>query len=421
MALELAFTCSRTLEGLRREPLGDAVDGFCQWLQDRGFSRHSQRKHVSNVGHLNDYLREQGLGVGHGSWPDHVEDFLQAYPSRCRARGSLAAHVRRVTWSIHRFMAYVVEAGLVDGSRKHEPFQALLDEYLEWMKDLQHAAPGTLDVRAQSLREFLVWLGPDATGEGVSRLSAERVEAFFLAYAESKGRAARRSMQSALRTFLRFCLWRGHLAQPLDGAVPTLRTYKLASVPRGLTDEQAQQVLDHIDRETASGRRDYAIVQLLYTYGVRGGQIRALCLKDVHWAENQILFRASKHGKDARLPLTPEVGESLLDYLQLARPTVAYPEIFLTCRAPYHPLPKSNTLSQIVRSRIQAAGIDLPSRGAHVFRHGFATRMLRQGHDLKAIADVLGHRHLGATFIYAKVDVAGLEQVALEWPEGVPS
>ena len=227
----------------------------------------------------------------------------------------------------------------MDGSKKHEPFQALLDEYLEWMKDLQHAAPGTLDVRAQSLREFLVWLGPDATGEGASRLSAERVEAFFLAYAESKGRAARRSMQSALRTFLRFCLCRGYLAQPLDGAVPTLRTYRLASVPRGLTDEQAQQVLGHIDRQTASGRRDDAILQLLYTYGVRGGQVRARCLKDVHWAENQILFRASKHGKDTRLPLTPEVGESLLDDLQQARPTAAYPESSSPVALPITPCP----------------------------------------------------------------------------------
>jgi integrase len=228
-------------------------------------------------------------------------------------------------------------------------------------------------------------------------------------------------MQSALRTFVRLCFCRGYLAQPLDGAVPTLRTYKLASAPRGLTDGQAQQVLEHIDRQTASGRRDYAILQLLYTYGVRGGQVRALCLEDVHWAENQIFFRASKHGKHSRLPLTPDVGESLLDYLQHARPAAGYSQVFLTCRAPYHPLPKSNTLSQIVRDRMQAAGVHLPSRGAHVFRHSFAARMLRQGHDLKAIADVLGHRHLGTTFIYAKVDFATLEQVALEWPEEVSS
>ena len=111
-------------------------------------------------------------------------------------------------------------------------------------------------------------------------------------------------MQAALRTFLRFCLHKGYVQRPLDCAVPTWRTYKLATVPRGLTDEQALKVLQSIDRNSNVGRRDYAVCQLLYTYGVRGGQVRALRLQDIDWAHNQILFRASKHGKDSLLPLT---------------------------------------------------------------------------------------------------------------------
>ena len=113
------------------------------------------------------------------------------------------------------------------------------------------------------------------------------------------------------------------------------------------------------------------------------------------------------------------MGEGLLDYLQHARPTTPHGHVFLTCRAPYHPLPNSSTLSRIVKARMQAAGVDLPSQGAHAFRHAFATRMLRDGHGLKAIADVLGHRHLSTTFIYTKVDFQALTQVPLEWPEEV--
>ena len=168
-----------------------------------------------------------------------------------------------------------------------------------------------------------------------------------------------------------------------------------------------------------AGRRDYAIVQLLYTYGVRGGQVRALRLEDIDWAKNQILFKALKHGKDSRLPLTPEVGESLLDYLRNSRPSSSSPHVFLTSRAPYHPLPRSNSLSAIVQRHIQAAGIELSSKGAHAFRHCFATRMLDKGHCLKEIADVLGHRHLATTFIYTKVEFNGLRQVALQWPQEV--
>ena len=198
--------------------------------------------------------------------------------------------------------------------------------------------------------------------------------------------------------------------------MPTLRTYKLATVPRGLTDEQARKVLRGIDRSSNAGRRDYAICQMLYTYGIRGGQVRALCLQDIDWAADQIYFKALKHGKDSLLPLTSEVGQSLLDYLQNARPSSAYQEVFLTTRAPYHPLPTSSTLSEIVSCHIHTASINCHSRGAHVFRHSFATRMLQKGHSLKEIADVLGHRHLETTFIYTKVDFNTLKQIGLAWP-----
>jgi site-specific recombinase XerD len=324
-----------------------------------------------------------------------------------------------VGYSVNRFLAYLRDSGLLDSFPPKEIYQPLLGGYLEWMRHYQHAADGTLQVRSHSITQFLQWLGPVATPEGLSRLTAQRIEAFFLSYAQSMGRSARRSMQSALRTFLRFCWQQGYMKQALDRAIPTLRTYKLATVPRGLSDPQAQQLLRGINRNSHAGRRDYAILQLLYTYGVRGGQVRALRLEDIDWAQNQILFQASKNGKDSRLPLTAPVGEGLLDYLQNSRPSYSYPHVFLTCRAPYHPLAHSTALSAIVERHIRTAGLELPSKGAHLFRHGFATRMLHQGHSLKAVADVLGHRHLSTTFIYTKVDFNALKQVGLAWPQEV--
>jgi site-specific recombinase XerD len=326
-----------------------------------------------------------------------------------------------VTYSIHRFLDYLRESGLLNSSPPQEIYQPLLDAYLEWMRHCQHASDGTLGVRSHSMTQFLRWLGSEATPEGLFRLSAERIEKFFLSYAQTMGRSARHSMQSALRSFLRFCLHQGYIRQPLDRAVPTLRTYKLATVPRGLSDTEAQQVLRSIHRNSHAGRRDYAIVQLLYSYGVRGGQLRALRLEDIDWVNNHILFKASKHGKDCRLPLTAEVGEPLLDYLQHARPSYSYPHVFLTCRAPFQPFAHSSSVSAIVERHIRAAEIEISSKGAHAFRHCFATRMLHQGHSLKAIADFLGHRHLGTTFLYTKVDFNTLNQVPLEWPQEVSS
>jgi site-specific recombinase XerD len=324
-----------------------------------------------------------------------------------------------VRFSINRFVEYLRVSGLFDPSADIPIYQPLRDAYLHWMRERQHAAAGTIELRSHSISQFLQWLGPKATPQGCAELTAETIERFFLPYAQKMGRSARRSMQAALRTFLRFCLSQGYLQRPLDRAVPTLRTYKLATVPRGLTDEQALKVLRSIDRNTNVGRRDYAIFKLLYTYGVRGGQVRALRHEDINWAHNQILFRASKHGKQSLLPLTVEVGESLLEYLKNARPHSSDPHVFLTSRAPYHALLDSNSLSAIVERHLRKAGIEVVSKGAHAFRHGFATRMLQAGHSLKAIADVLGHRHLGTTFLYTKVDFSSLKEVALSWPQEV--
>ncbi len=419
MALERVFEYPRTLRRLRSGPIGKLLEGFCSWLLEHGFSRCTIRYHLFNVSRLNEYLGGPRSVVRQTVSLREVEGFFRAYSLQCRHRRALEGYLRRLGYSVNRFLAYLRESGFLDSLPRQEIYQPLLDGYLQWMRHYQHASEGTLTVRSHSITQFLDWLGPEATAEGLSRLTAQRIEAFFLRYARSMGRSARRSMQSALRTFLRFCLHQGYLERPLDRAVPTLRTYKLATVPRGLNDPQAQQVLRAIHRNSPGGRRDYAILQLLYTYGVRGGQVRALRLEDIDWVQNQILFKASKQGKDSRLPLTVQVGKSLLDYLQHSRPSDSRPHVFLTCRAPYHPLTHSSSLSGIVERHIRAAGLDLPRKGAHAFRHGFATRMLHQGHSLKAIADVLGHRHLSTTFIYTKVDFNALKQVGLAWPQEV--
>lgn len=417
MALELVFECPRTLKKLRSGPLGKLVDGFCDWLLEHGFARHTARQHLSNISHLNEYL---GARNGAGSQTlssKAVNRFLRDYPLQARNRGPLDQHVSRVEFSVSRFIEYLRFSGLFEPSANTAIYQPLRDAYLQWMRDHQHAAAGTIEIRSHSISQFLQWLGPKATPQGCLELTAETVEHFFLPYAQKMGHSARRSMQAALRTFLRFCFHQGYVQHPLDRAVPTLRTYKLATVPRGLTEEQALKVLQGIDRNSNVGRRDYAIFKLLYTYGVRGGQVRALRYEDIDWAQSQILFRASKHGKDTLLPLTAEVGESLLEYLKNARPRSQHPHVFLTSRAPYHALAHSNALSAMVERHLRKAGIEVVSKGAHAFRHGFATRMLQEGHSLKAIADVLGHRHLTTTFIYTKVDFNSLKEVALRWPK----
>jgi integrase/recombinase XerD len=421
MALEQVFKSSLTLNKLRSGPLGELMDGFCDVLREDGFSRGTVRRHLSNVAHLNAYLGTRENVDGQTLCAQTVTDFFRDYPARARNRGPLNKHVAGIKSSVNRLVNHLRFINRFEPHVKSAVYQLLLEAYLDWLEQYQHAAPRTIELRAQSIGQFLRWLGPLATSQKVSELTPEMVEHFVLTYAESRGYSVRRSMQAALRTFFRFCLQRGYIQQPLDRAVPTLRCYKLSTVVRGLSEEQALKLLQYIDRKSPAGRRDYAICQLLYTYGVRGGQVRALQFEDIDWTSNRVLFRALKHGKDTLLPLTREVGESLLDYLQNVRPDCQSPYIFVTLRAPYHGLKNSSVLSNRIDHYIRAAGIEIGCKGTHVFRHGFATRMLAQGHSLKAIADVLGHRHLESTFIYTKVDFEHLKQVALPWPGEISS
>lgn len=421
MALEQIFSCPRTLARLQNGPLCKLLEGFCRWMIRNGFSRWTIRGHMSHLSHLNTYLGPSTalpLSVVRAT---DIEGFFQAYAHRCRNRGALNKHLGYVRWSVDRFIEYLREEGLFEQSPSLPLYQPLLDAYQNWMQEQRQVAVGTLEVYCHSLSGFLQRLGAQATFEGLAQLSADQLERLFLAQAQGMGHSARHSLQSALRTFLRFCLARGTIHQNLDVAVPTLRTYRLASVPRAFSEAQAQQLLASVDRSTAIGRRDYALLLLLYTFGVRSAQVRALRLDDIHWSDNRIRFRAMKNGKDIELPLSEAVGEALLAYLQHGRPACACPQVFLTSRAPYRPLRRSSNIAQIVSQAVDKAGFDTPCRGAHAFRHGFATRMLAQGHSLKAIADVLGHRCLSTTTIYTKVDFGQLEEVAMPWPQEAPS
>lgn len=359
---------------------------------------------------------------------EHVKVFISEYlpQSQCRRPGAFQNN--RVAYSIHRFIQYFQSCGYVvrgdSGSRIRNPeYESLLDEYCQWMKSYHNTAAGTLKLRSKHLTRFLDWLDTDTYAHAhsplkkLSSLSYDEIQTFFLDYCKERSYASRRLMQTALRTFFRFCMARGYLKQEFDNAVPSLRTYKLSKLPRGIEDKEAQRLLASINRSTNSGKRDYAIIQMLYTYGIRGGQVRALRLTDIDWEQSKILFRAHKNGKDCLLPLTEDVGNSLLDYLKNSRPEVPYQEVFITLRAPQKPFYSSNALSELIARHMSAADIKSPTFGAHAFRHCFASRMLEDGHSLKFIADMIGHRCLQTTFIYTKVDFKNLKDVALEWPE----
>jgi integrase len=177
-----------------------------------------------------------------------------------------------------------------------------------------------------------------------------------------------------------------------------------------------QRLLGVVDRDRPGSRRNYAMLLLVATYGLRGCEVRALRLRDIDWANDEITIFSPKTGRRRALPLTRPVGEAVLDYLLEERPPSRHEEIFLSKRPPHDPL--ASKINAWLGRQLDTAGIEAPRRGAHVLRHSLAVHLLRNGETLKSIGDVLGHRSPETTFVYTKLHVEDLRTVALD-PEVV--
>ena len=211
MILERVFKCPRTLNKLKGGPLGGLMEGFCDALVEIGFRQGTVRRHLSNVGHLNTYLDAHNHPQKKKLSAQTVTEFLKQYPEQARNRGPLDKHIIGVKHSINRFINYLRTSDHFEPMVETRLYRPLLVAYLEWLKEQQHAAFGTINVRAHSIKQFLQWLGPQATPQACGSLTPEQVEHFFLTHVREQGRSARRSMQAALRTFFRFCLQRGYI------------------------------------------------------------------------------------------------------------------------------------------------------------------------------------------------------------------
>jgi len=264
------------------------------------------------------------------------------------------------------------------------------------------------------IARFLEYLGSDATPARLKRVSVERIRQYVHEKASVYGRSERKALVSTLRSFLQWAFGHGYLPRDLTIAVDHVPSFKHEHLPRGPRWEELPKLLDVPNRHVAQGCRDYAILLLLITYGMRAHQVVGLQLEDIDWRSGSIHFRAAKRGRAVNVPLTDPVGEALVEHLR-KRPQSSERSLFLTMRPPLRAL-RASSIHNIVSHAFRLAGVATPHRGSHAIRHAWATRMLTQGESLKTIADLLGHRSIETTRIYTKVDLDQLRGAALPWP-----
>ena len=289
----------------------------------------------------------------------------------------------------------------------------LLSEYLDFLCRHRGLTKGTIRFRRNEVISFLQSLRLENELEDIGKVSAQQIYDYIIKTVKLMTRPTRRHLVASIRSFLKFCHLKGYVQRDLTEAVPVIGTPKLGSVPRGIPWESVEKLLAVPNRETHVGRRTYAILQLLATYGVRIGQVTKLRLQDINWREGSIHFQPSKWGNPLCLPLYPVVADALLAYIRETRGKASSPEVFLALNKS-RPLARGGSLSPTMKRCFRNAGI---AASAHAIRHAFATRLMEHETPIKTIADLLGHKSISTTFIYTKVDLKHLRLVAYEWPE----
>jgi site-specific recombinase XerD len=293
--------------------------------------------------------------------------------------------------------------------------------YGRWLTELQGLSTETLRKNGDAARLFLQWLGERARPDALKELTISDIDA-FLAWRNPKLRRATRSgVSQCLRSFLRYLYGEALISQDLAKHVPAPSRYRFEDIPCALSAQQVRTLLDVTRRDRGpDGLRDYAILLLIKTYGLRSGEVVRLRLQDIDWRHDQIHIKQSKTHSDLWQPLVPAVGNALLDYLRRGRPDGHWREVFLRSRAPGGPFVCGSSLHSVLDRRLRKAGIRAEGKhGPHALRYARAVELLRASIPLKAIGDLLGHRSAESTEVYLKLATEDLRSIALEVPMAV--
>ena len=223
----------------------------------------------------------------------------------------------------------------------------------------------------------------------------------------------------SLRAFFRFLYQEGIMPDDLAAKMPMVKARKQTAIPSVWTHEELKQLVGAIDRGSPKGRRDYAIILIACRLGLRCTDIKNLCFENFNWTEKKICFTQSKTGQPMELPLVPDVGWAVIDYLRYGRPKVDSSRIFVRHMAPFLPFAEGDHLDQLIRTYMVKAHIPMRGkhRGMHSLRHTMASVLLEKDTPLPVISDIIGHLDTNSTAVYLKVDMERLAECPLDFEE----
>jgi site-specific recombinase XerD len=376
-----------------------------------GFSRVHSRIQLRLVGYFNCWLEQKAITAEQLD-ENVIERYLRGLARRKHVRSEDVC-------SLVRLLELLREQGIAP-QRTTEAVptarETLLEKYRCYLREERGLACESVRNMLPFVDGFLAQKYPSDDID-FAALKVDDITTFVRKQATEFGSVQAKHMVTALRAFLRYLRHRGEVDTDLAACVPCVPNYSFSTVPKFLPAGSVEKILRRTDRSTPRRRRDHAILLLLARLGLRTCEVVRLELEDIDWEIGQITIRG-KGGRWSKLPLPPDVGKALADYLQHDRPRCSTRRLFVTQRAPITGLSTGCAIVKTVTRCPKKAGIVSERKGGYLFRHTLATEMLGRGASLREIGEVLRHRKAEKTWIYAKVDFTVLRNLAQPWPGG---
>lgn len=412
--LETYFVKPETVDRVRACWIAAEIERYVGWLSEQGYRPRSVHRRVPLLVAFGEFAKRRGATTAE-DLPAHVEAFVaQRVADRKGRAGSTERDVAKEFRGPIEQMLSVVLAdfeGAGRGRRK-DPFGEAAPGFFAYLVDERGLRPASVRGYRHHLDRFETYLARIGVRD-LDELSPAILSAYVAERsAAGLARSTVRDGCGVLRVFLRYGYREGVVGRDLSEAVEWPQLYRLSTVPRSISWGEVGRVLGCVDRRRPAGKRDYAILLLLVTYGLRGREVAALMLNDIDWRHDRLAVPERKAGHSTAFPLAASVGEALVDYLRHGRPDCADRHVFLRAAAPIRPIGAA-AVSSLARAYLLRAGIDVPRPGSHTLRHSAVQRLVDAQFSLKAIGDFVGHRSPRSTEVYAKVDVESLRQVAL--------
>ena len=413
--LEKYFVKPETVDRVRACWIGAEIERYVEWLCEREYANRTVWHRVPTLVEFGEFARVRGANTLE-DLPVHLDAFVAKWAARqqrAHLRGDFERVGREVRGPIEQMLRLAVP-GFTGRGRPHRraPFGEVAPGFFEYLVTERGLRPVSILAYRISLDRFEDYL----VRVGVTELSvvSPTLLAAFVAERRATGLAKTTVRQTcgALRVFLRYAHREGVLARDLSDTVQWPQVYRLSDVPRSISWAAVDRVLAGVDRRTDCGKRDYAILLLLVSYGLRGREIAALTLDDIDWKRERLAIPERKAGHSTAFPLSAVVGAALVDYLRNARPATSDRHVFFRTMAPVQPIEAAAVCSR-ARHYLLKAGVEVPRPGSHTLRHTCVQRLVDADFSLKTIGDFVGHRSPASTQIYGKVAVEPLRRVAL--------